>query len=215
MQSRARHAALELVCRLSAPLFVLLWSACGGGFRAPPQRVAVGLALKSSGGLPPAFAQGEGESRRVGRLSRVRISGVVSVGAVPIAVLSQAELPLSQAWQPLARPLLERGEYHQVSLALFAVGLDGTWDGADFHLEVKQAASRQIPLGAAWQVKLGQESSVSLVADPVSWITGPDGRQLVDPKDEGATSGLADRLLGSLSVVRDDNQDGIDDRALP
>lgn len=167
------------------------------------------------GGLPPALAEGEGESRHVGGLSRLRLSGVLSVGSVPTAVLSPTDLSLSQGWQSLARPLIDRGEYHQVSLALFAVGLDGTWNGADFVLEAQQAASREIPLSAVWQVKLGQESSLSMVADPVSWITAADGRQLLNPKDEGAASGLVDRFLGSLTVVRDDNQDGVDDGALP
>lgn len=194
-------------------LVPLLWVCGCGGFTTPPQDVSVGLALTSPGGLPPQAAK-DGHTLV---LTGLRLTGLASVQNVVLATLSGNEIPLTSAWTLIADGPLSRGDYAQFSLELSALTLEGTWDGRPFTLEAKQAKAREFKLSSTWRVELGQVSTLSLVADPLPWMTRQAGQdfELIDPVEEKASSELMDRFFQSLTAARDDNHDGVEDVMRP
>lgn len=193
------------------PLVVL----CGcGGFHTPPQEVSVGLALTSPA-LPPRI-EADGHLLVMSKLELTLVVSVKSAdeGELPLTPSQTVQLPLTQRWTQLARGALPRGDYRQLKLMLSAVTLEGTWDGAAFRLASSKTSDRGLQLDSAWRVEVGRDSALSVVADPVRWMS-KGGGELVDPASTEAAEGLMDRFSQSLAAVRDDNHDGVEDASRP
>ena len=202
------HAVLRLL--------PLLWVTGCGGFNTPPQDVLVGLGLMSPVGTPPKVTDGD----RTLVLNQLRLTGTATVGTALLAAFDARVVPLTAVWNRLTDGPLVRGEYQQLKLELSAMTLDGTWaaDGAPpkpFSLTATGGRGQDFRLKTPWRVELGAVSTVSLVSDPRLWMSTNQNLEPIDPTAAKAGEQLMDRFFQSLTAVRDDNHDGVEDVMLP
>lgn len=191
-------------------LFAVAACACGG-FNTPPQQAAVGLAL-SAAELPPRVAK----DGHLLLLAKLDATVAVSARGSEKETLLQASRPfsveLTERWTALAEGELLRGDYDKVKLELQTLAVTGIYDGAEFRVEANGPLSFELSC-EGWRVELGTLSTVSLVADPKTWMATEEGGQLepLAPSDERASAELLSRFVASLTAVRDDNRDGVED----
>lgn len=189
--------------------------ACGG-FNTPDQPVAFGLALNAPV-LPPR-GEANGNTMTLSRL-RLAFTAIARRSGKDEQRLALGgprvlDAPLDVRWLELQTALLPRGAIDRLELDVTAMALDGTWNGAAFHLEATEPRTRELTLVAPWQIELGESTALSLIADPILWVGKRDSNrqlELIDPAESDAARQLIDRFFDSLAVARDDNHDGMAD----